>query len=374
MPEVTAYLDNNATTPLHPEVLAVMQEVYRQPHNPSSVHRLGREGAAIVRKAREQLAALVNCLSAEIIFTATGSEANALALGGAEYALVSAIEHASVLNAVRALPHAVIPVTEDGTVNLLALEALLQDAPQGSVMAVMLANNETGAVQPVEAVAELAQRYGARLHVDAAQAVGKIPVDFSALGADTLTVSGHKFGGPQGAAALVRKQVCAIAPQVVGGGQEQGLRGGTENVAAIAGFGKAAELADANRAHIEALEPALRALESRILALSEKTEVIASKVRRLPNTSCIATPGLANETQLMALDLAGIAVSAGSACGAGRVEESHVLRAMGVAEDISRGAIRISTGWATQPEALETYFEHWSALYRRRNAPDAQAA
>lgn len=357
-----AYLDYNATAPVRAGVLARMQAVLAQAGNPSSVHGRGRLARAAVERSRDALAAALGAPSAGVIFTSGASEANALALTGLGPGRVvaCAVEHPSVLaHAAR-----IVPVDKTGTVDLAALDAVLADEGAGAVVAVMLANNETGLISPVAEVAALARGHGAWLHCDAAQALGKVAVDLAALGADSLSVSAHKMGGPQGAGALVLADPDApLRPLIAGGGQERFRRAGTENVAAIAGFAAA-------------LEPDLAAEAARIGLLRDRMEeavlgavadavVIGRGHGRLPNTSAIALPGVPAERAVMMLDLDGVMVSAGSACSSGKIGKSHVLDAMGLGETAGE-TIRISLGWASEERDVERFLGAFARLARSR--------
>jgi cysteine desulfurase len=362
-----AYLDYNATAPVRPEVAAAVAEALARVGNPSSVHRAGRTARAAVETARAQVAAMAGCRPSEVVFTSGGSEANMAALtrSGAARLVVSAVEHDSVTEtaAGSGLPVATAPVDADGVVDLAALESILAGYPRdgGTLVSLMLANNETGVIQPVAEAAALVRRHGARLHCDAVQAAAKIPLDFNTLDADYLSLSAHKIGGPQGVGALVVREVCALVPLVRGGGQEQGRRSGTENVPGIAGFGVAASLAGLP-ARIAALRDAW---ERRVRDSAPEAVILAAGAARLPNTSCVALPGVGSETQVMALDLAGVGVSAGAACSSGKVKSSRVLAAMGCGPDLAGSAIRISLGWATSEEDMDRLFAAWSALRSR---------
>jgi len=329
--------------------------------NPSSTHWAGLPAHAAVERARAQVAALLRCSSDEIVFTGTGSEANNLALKGApaERLIVSAVEHPSVIEAAKASgkPVDVLPVDGSGVVDLAALDGLLATGPK-ALVSVMLANNETGVIQPLRDVVALAQKHDALVHCDAVQALGKIAVNFGLLGVDTLSVSAHKLGGPVGAGALVIRDGLPVTALLQGGGQELRRRAGTENVAAIAGFAAAAE---EKRIEIRHLRDAL---EERL----EGAVIFGAAAERLPNTSCFALPGLSAETALMALDLAGIAVSSGSACSSGKVAKSHVLAAMGLPPELAGNAIRVSLGWTTTAADIEHFITAWDRLAARRKA------
>ncbi|MEE9249880.1 MAG: cysteine desulfurase family protein, partial [Alphaproteobacteria bacterium] len=275
----------------------------------------------------------------------------------------------------------IAPVDPDGVVDLEALAELLQSRPDDggfdgrqTLVAVMLANNETGVIEPVAEAAEIAHAHGALLHCDAVQAVGKIPIEVDSLGADLLSLSAHKTGGPQGAGTLVVRQGVALTPQLAGGRQERGLRAGTENVAAIAGFGAACDLAGEDLEGQARLARLRDDLEARIGAIAPGAKVFGGGAPRLANTSCFTMPGVSSETQVMALDLAGIAVSAGAACSSGKVAVSHVLRAMGVAEDEASSAIRVSLGWRSRRQEIDKFLAAWRGLYARAGAKSASAA
>jgi cysteine desulfurase len=367
------YLDWNATAPLRPAARAAMLTALEGCGNPSSVHREGRLARRLVEDARAQVAALIGAEPRNVVFTSGGTEANMLALTpglqlGTETApcdrlFVSAIEHPSVLAGGRFAHSEVetIPVTPDGVIDLDALRRQLAPTrrPLVSIMAV---NNETGVVQPVQAAAAIVHDAGGLLHVDVVQAVGRTHFDVNAIQADLVTVSAHKIGGPQGVGALVRRdeRMHVAEPLVKGGGQERGLRAGTENVAAIAGFGAAAaETAVAfarERAHVARLRDRL---EAELLALSAESVIFGAAAERVANTTLFAHPGIKAETALIALDLDGVAVSSGSACSSGKVAASHVLAAMGVAPALARGAIRVSFGYASTQDDVEGFLQAW---------------
>ncbi|NBX04417.1 MAG: cysteine desulfurase [Alphaproteobacteria bacterium] len=367
------YLDYNATAPVFPEVVQKMAEILSAPHNASSVHSFGREAKRVLEAARKTIADSISAWPNEVIFCGSGTESNITALRGfsGRRVLVSAVEHSSVLKpspAGRGLGEGIIPVDKNGIVDLAALEKILGSphpgplpAGEGVLVSIMLANNETGVIQPIAEVAKICKAHSAILHCDAVQALGKIPVDFGALGADLLTLSAHKCGGPVGAAALVVRRDLPFTPLFTGGGQESGRRAGTENIAAIAGFAKAAELIDLEK--MAALRGWLDAMEAELESYG--ATVFGKPPPRLPNTSCISMPNVGNEVQLMDFDLAGFAVSAGSACSSGRIEVSHVLTAMGVPKDIAGTAIRVSGGWGTTQKDVEQFTEQWIALRRR---------
>ena len=365
------YLDYNATAPLRPEVREAMIGALAMTGNPSSVHAEGRAARAAIDTAREQVAALVGARPEDVIFTSGGTEANALALhlrhGNARHYFASAVEHPSVLANVPA-ETSQIPVSSDGVVDLDWLAAAIEKTGENAgrpFVSLMLANNETGAIQPVRRAAEIVHAAGGVMHTDAVQAPGRIPLDINALDADLLTLSAHKIGGPKGVGALVLKPGTAIEPLLKGGGQEGRRRAGTENVAGIVGFGIAAELARKYVGNARKLDDLRRELEDGARALVPEAVIVSSAVPRLPNTTCIAVAGAKAETLVIGLDLAGVAVSAGSACSSGKVEASHVLTAMGLDPEIAAGAIRVSLGFSTRNTDIQVFLEAWSGLVAR---------
>ena len=359
------FLDHNATTPLRPAVIVAMVAVMGEAGNPSSVHAQGRAARRRVETARRQVADAIGLpAGGEIIFTSGGTEANHLALRGLKTEgriLRSAIEHDCVRAAV---PEAgIIPVTPQGIVDLVALERLLAEG--AAVVSVMAANNETGVIQPIAEVVRLAHAAGALVHCDAIQIVGKAAFDMAALGVDLATVSAHKLGGPQGMAALALAPKVPVRALTTGGGQEKGYRAGTENVAGIVGFGLAIEAAVAELADYGRLAVLRDRLAARLIEIDPATAVFGAEAPRVANTLNVAMPGVKAETQVMAFDLAGIGLSAGSACSSGKVRTSHVLTAMGVAPDLAQTAIRISLGRCTTDEEIDRMIEAWRALRAR---------
>jgi cysteine desulfurase len=356
------YLDYNATAPLRPAVIEAMAEVLAAPSNPSSVHRFGRAAKKRVEDARARLAELVSCFPNEMILLGSGTEANNLVLrsfAGLEV-WVSAVEHASVLKTVPDAPR--LPVTRQGRIDLDALAERLRSGPGPALVSVMLANNETGVIQPVREVVELCRPLGIKVHCDAVQGMGKMPVDAGMLGVDFMTLAAHKMGGPVGAAALVVRQGSVTVPQMNGGGQEFNRRAGTENVAALVGWAKAIEIAKQDD-WSSSLRGWLDAMESRLVAAG--ADVLGQEVPRLPNTSTLRMPGVKAETQLMHFDLSKIAVSAGSACSSGRIEPSAVVTAMGLDPAAAGEVIRVSGGWATQESDIAAFEHAWLALWQR---------
>lgn len=352
---MSVYLDHNAATPLDPRVWAAMEPFLGEHFaNPSSIHGSGRLARAAVDQAREQVASLVNAHSSQVIFTSGGTEANNLALKGvmANYPegrlAVSAIEHASVMAPARALAEQrrgldIIAVNESGQVTPSAVAAVM--SAHTRLVSVMAANNETGVIQDIAAISEIARRGGALFHCDAVQAAGRLPLDFAAAGVQFMSLSAHKIYGPKGVGALIADRGVELQPLLHGGGQERDMRGGTENVAAIVGFGMAAELAAREWASRAAAGLRLRRhFEQRLRRELPEIVIVAEGAERLANTVMVLVPGIDGETLLLRLDQAGIAVSSGSACAAGSTEPSHVLAAMGLVQDAGRSAIRISFG------------------------------
>ncbi|MDA5193557.1 cysteine desulfurase family protein [Govanella unica] len=355
------YLDHNATTDLRPEAMAAMSELWTHVGNPSSVHGAGRVARQAMDRARAAVARAVNVKPAEILFTSGGTEANATALGGFGWSRVfySATEHDSVR---AALPEAApLPVDGAGLLDLEALQAALADGP--ALVAVMLANNETGTIQPIAEIAAMVHAAGGHLHVDAVQALGKISVDVRALQADSMSLSAHKLGGPAGIGALVIREGLDLRPLLSGGGQEMRRRSGTENLIGIVGFGAA--VSRANPAEFAEAARLRDLIESLIAEVAPDAHVFSAGVARLPNTLCVAMPGVPSETQVMALDLKGICVSAGSACSSGKVQRSHVLAAMQVPDDLARTAIRVSLGRNTDEAEVRRFVDGWIGHYRK---------
>ena len=347
----TTYLDANATEPLRPAARAAMLAALDEVGNPSSVHASGRAARRVLEDARE---AIARRFGGEVVFTSGGTEADALAihaLGHGRRLLIGATEH----DAIRAarLDAEVLPVDAHGRLDLDALEAALPGGP--ALVCLMLANNETGTIQPVAEAAAICRRYGARLHVDAVQAAGRIQTDLGAIGASSLAISSHKLGGPAGAGALVLADGMDGPALITGGGQERGRRGGTPAVAVIAGFAAAAQEPARD------LLPLRNAIE---LAATASGGIVLGGPDRLPNTSCIALPGVAAQTQLITLDLAGVQVSAGAACSSGKVARSHVLEAMGLGA-LAGEAIRVSLPWNAVPADVAAFAAAYAAMVSR---------
>lgn len=338
-----------------------MVDAMAVPGNPSSLHGWGRRTRAMIEHARRGLAERLAVAPDRVIFTSGGTEANHLALigTGGDW-LVSAIEHASIREAVSA--PAMIPVDDQGRIDLAGLQELLrQHRPR--LVSVMLANNETGVIQPVAQVADLVHAHGSLLHCDAVQAFGKLPCALTDLGADLLTLSAHKLGGPPGVGALVVREGLDPRPLQQGGGQERRRRAGTENVPGIVGFGAALAVTT----DWVAVRQLQERLERLVRSVRPDAVVAGGDADRLPNITCLVTPGLPAETQLMALDLAGVAVSSGAACSSGKVGPSHVLAAMGLPLDLAHCAIRVSLGWTTTLAQVHRFVDAWTGLQARRH-------
>lgn len=376
------YLDWNATAPLRPEARAAMAAAFDCIGNPSSVHAEGRAARFLVEQAREQVASLLSAEARNVIFTSGGTEANALALSPAlgsgpdkaprDRLLISAIEHPSVRAGGRFGPATIeeLPVSIAGAVNLAGLRARLEALRAAGeavrpLVALMHANNETGVIQPIAAAADIVHDMGGLLHVDAVQSAGKIDCDIKALRADLVAISAHKLGGPKGVGALVKRAetVHIGDPLFKGGGQERGSRGGTENVIGIAGFGAAAEAAAKGLVATGRRLAELRdRLETMLRDVSPDAVVFGADAERLPNTTMFAAPGIKSETALIALDLAGVAVSSGSACSSGKVAGSPVLAAMQVPARLAVGAVRVSLGPASADRDIEVFINAWRNL------------
>ncbi len=375
MPE-RSYFDWNASAPLREQARRAFEEALALTGNPSSVHAEGRAARAVVEKAREQVAALVGARPGDVFFTSSGTEANVLALSPAwesaaekrprDRLFISAVEHASVQAGGRFSNALVeeLPVDAEGRLSLDVLQKTLPKSTR-PLLSLMLANNETGVIQPVAEAAALVHAAGGFLHVDAVQAVGRIACDINTLGADFLTLSAHKIGALKGVGALVRarEELHLADPLIRGGGQERGLRAGTENVAGIAAFGAAAAAAQARReAETKHMLGLRNKLEAALRAIAPDTVIFGEAAERLPNTTLFTLPGMKAETAVIAFDLEGIAVSSGAACSSGKVRPSHVLAAMGVSPALTRGAVRASLGWETAEIDVERFQIAWRKL------------
>jgi cysteine desulfurase len=368
-----AYFDWNATAPLRAEARAAMVAALELTGNASSVHGEGRAARHIIEEAREKVANLLCAEARNVTFTSGATEANMLALTPSistadekarrDRLFVSAIEHPSVRSGGRFPAKLVeeLPVTGDGLVDLHALRRAIARAER-PLVSVMLANNETGVIEPIREIADIVHTANGMLHVDAVQGPGRIDCRIGDLGADLMSLSAHKLGGPQGAGALIRRGDSHIAePLIKGGGQERGQRAGTENVAAIAGFGAAAAMA-ANQADAASMTALRDRLEAGIQAATPQAVIFGVGAPRLPNTTLFAVAGIKAETAIIAFDLNGIAVSSGSACSSGKVRASHVLRAMGMEPALVQGAVRVSLGWSTCETDVERLLNAWNKV------------
>lgn len=354
------YLDHNATSPLRSSAKAAMLAAMDMTGNAYSVHGEGRAAHKLIDEAREAVARALGVIAPMVVFTSGGSEANNLAIKGVgvDRLILSAIEHPSVFEAAKVSGKSVelIPVTSDGVIDLDALRFMLP-GPK-ALISVMLANNETGVIQPLREIVALAQEYGALVHTDAVQMFGKLPVNFTLLGVDMMTISAHKLGGPGGAGALVVRDGLALQPLIHGGGQELRRRAGTENLLAITGLAAVSG---------ETM-PDIKFLRDHLELTLEDAVIFGSNTERLPNTTCFAVPAMNAETLLMSFDLEGIAVSSGSACSSGKVAKSHVLGAMGFVPEISGAAIRVSLGWNTTSGDIEHFIAVWRRIRARHKA------
>jgi cysteine desulfurase len=374
------YLDHNATSPLRPAAREAMLAALSETGNASSVHREGQAARARVEHARTQVAGLVGADPQAVVFTSGATEAVATALSPelelsgrtvtCDVLLVSAIEHPAVRAGGRfaADKIEIIPVDGAGLVDQAALDVMLarhKGAGRRPLVSVMAANNETGVIQPLSEIAKLVHAAGGALHVDAVQIVGRYPFDLETSGADLISISSHKLGGPQGAGAVIAWNAgTRVPPLLRGGGQERGTRAGTENVAAIAGFGAAAEEAANTIAEgVGRLATMREQVENGIRTILPSAAIFSEAALRVPNTTCFAVPGMTAETALIAFDLAGVAVSSGSACSSGKVAASETLKAMKVDPALAKGAIRVSTGWSTQENDIARFLEVFARVY-----------
>jgi cysteine desulfurase len=360
------YLDHNATAPLRVEARAAMLDALDLTGNPSSVHADGRRVRAIVERAREQVAALVGAAPADVVFTSGATEANAWVMsGGWDTIFVAGHEHASVLEpARRSGAHVVsIPVASDGVARAEVIADHILRGPRNygrALISLQLANSETGVLQPVQETSAFATAHGVLTHTDAVQAMGRMPVSIDDLGGDYLSLTAHKFGGPKGIGALVLRNGAPLRCLIAGGGQERSRRAGTENVAAIAGFGAAAVAVMAEVGVVARMCQLRDMLEAQVLQRTPAAVVIGAGAERLCNTSCIALPGLKAETLVIKFDLAGVSLSAGAACSSGKVGESHVLAAMGLPRVVAQSAIRISLGPTTTEQDIASCLAAWT--------------
>ncbi len=372
------YLDYNATAPLRPEARVVMLAAIDSGiGNASSVHAHGRAARAVIDQAREQVGQLVGSKATEVVFTSGATEAANWAVSAPWSIIYSAnIEHPAVLLPIKrsTARHVVLPVDANGVIDVVAAATLFSEnaksggnaAGDRQLLVVQMANNETGVLQPVRQLVVLARELGITVLTDAVQAIGKQLVDFTGLGVDMMMVSAHKFGGPPGVGALVVRDGVDLPVLIAGGGQERNRRGGTENVPGIAGFGAAAEAADRDLASFLELAKLRDRAEEFVSATTPDAVVIAKDARRLANTSCLAVPGRRGETSVIKFDLAGVSLSAGSACSSGKTAKSETLDAMGLDEKLATSALRVSLGWATTLEDIAAFEQAWASIMGER--------
>ncbi|MCJ8322631.1 MAG: cysteine desulfurase [Hyphomicrobiales bacterium] len=375
------YLDYNATAPVRPKVKQAVMAALDLVGNASSIHQEGRKARGLIETAREQLAGLINAQTKEITFTSGGTESNNLVLASNLGALgkkqplaatlLGATEHPSLIKAQELSPRPVdiIKVDHNGLLDLTHLQQLLAGWKDKSdlpvLVSVMLVNNETGVIQPIDKIVEIVRKFGGFVHLDAVQALGKMPIDFADLNVDLMSLSAHKIGGMLGAGALVIRLGVLVDSYIKGGGQELGLRAGTENIPAIAGFGIAAIECVVDLEKISHYNDMRQKLEVLIQAISADAVIFGQNTPRVATTSCFAIANVTAERALMSLDLAGIAVSSGSACSSGKVSQSHVLKAMGYANDLALCGLRISFGWDTKPQDLDEFITEYTKIYQR---------
>ncbi|MEI6187146.1 MAG: cysteine desulfurase family protein [Alphaproteobacteria bacterium] len=370
------YLDHNATSSLLTEVKNAMVSLLGITCNPSSIHSLGRGAKSIMEASRNSILAALHASADKysLVFTSSGTEANNLFIHNFtnSHLFVSSIEHDSIMQPSLSTKQMIkIRVDHNGLLDLDHLEAALAQAgPGNKIVSVMYANNETGVIQNMKAIARIAHRYNALLHSDAVQAFGKIDINLANLDIDLITISSHKCGGPVGAAALLYKKSIVLHSQMMGGGQERGLRSGTENIAAIAGIGKVADLITVINDQYTNIRKLRDLLESKILLIAPEVKIFSRSVPRLPNTTCFIMPRVASDVQLIHFDLSGFAVSAGAACSSGKVKTSSVLLAMDVGEDIANTAIRVSLGISNTVEEVNNFITVWQSVYKRLSAAD----
>lgn len=366
------YLDYNATAPIRSEVIKLMTKVMEEGGNPSSVHAFGRKAKARLEAARAQIAMQVNCRAQMIVFTSGGTEANNMAIlsSGRSRLITTNAEHDSVgaLAARFDGDVEILRVNEHGLVNASELEQYMQNNGEGAVVSILYANNETGVLQDIEQIVKIAHDAGALVHIDAIQALGKIPIDFMAMKVDMMSLSSHKIGGPQGIGALVVHEKLPIKSLIVGGGQEIGRRGGTENIAGIAGFGEAASMIPGSIEKMEEVGVWRDEIEAKIAARTSDADFLGKNTKRLPNVSTIYMPDVKSETQVMNFDLDKICISSGSACSSGKVKSSHVIEAMTNNENIASSTIRMSMGWNTTKSEADAFAQSWIRQYDKKHS------
>lgn len=368
------FLDHNSTTPISHEVILGLQELLELPLNASSTHRSGRGARKIIEKARNDIAISLGFDLREdgynILFTSSGTEANNIAIHSfAEKEVIfSAVEHLSIIApAVNSKCYFKVNVDSDGSISIDQLKEILSGIDGDVLVSVMFANNETGIIQNIQEIAEIVHSYNGFLHCDAVQAYSKVPVNIKDLGCDLLTISAHKCGGLQGCGVLVFKDNIKLKPLFHGGGQEKGLRSGTENVLAIASLGIVARNIDKKIKNFQQISLLKKYLEHEIKKIENNSCIIGEKVARLPNTTLVSMPGVSSNVQLIKFDLENIAISVGSACSSGKISNSYVLEAMGVKSEVANSVIRVSLGEATTLNEINYFIRSWIKIYNSKN-------
>ena len=361
------YLDYNATGIVRPKVIDGIVEALGIQANASSVHKFGFAAKKLIEKSRNDLADFIKAEPKDIFFTSGGTESNVSVINSYKRKLIiSSIEHESVFETAKniGINTEIIPVDKNGIINLDFLDKILQDNKEPSLVSIMLANNETGIIQPISEAAKIIKYHGSLLHCDAVQALGKIKVDVQKLGAQILSFSAHKIGGPQGVGAIWVKNGVKLNSLLTGGAQENFKRAGTENISGIHGF--ACAINDISFDEMHKLKSLRSKLEDKLTNIAP-INIYSYDKDRLPNTTCFSISGISREAQLIALDLDGIAVSSGSACSSGKIAHSHVLKAMGASEKDLDSAIRVSSGWNTNNSDIEKFIDSWSKIYFNNN-------
>ena len=372
MAAVTTYLDYNASAPLRPGVEHAVLRGLKAPGNPSSIHRSGRTVRRLFEDARDGLLSLFERSDVRLVFTSGGTEANNLAINGARQLgvkriLVSGVEHPSVLQPAEqsGLPITHVNVERSGALDTKDLEQQLSASDEPALVCVMAANNETGVMQPIGQISEICRPHKALLHTDAVQCFGKSDLSSGFGQADLISVSAHKIGGPLGIGALIFRSDLHVGASILGGGQEIGYRSGTENVSGALGFAESARLCAADSDYAARMATLRADLEQGLKDISSDIIIFGEQADRIPNTTCFAEPGIPAETAVMALDLSGFAVSAGSACSSGKVSRSHVISAMGWDDNIAGSSIRVSLGWGTEEDHIERFLDAWTSIRTR---------
>jgi len=368
---MNTYLDYNATAPIHKEVLEALFPLMSNPANPSSIHKDGRVAKSLVENARKVIMNYlgIDNISHDVIFTSGGTESNNLVLSSFVNAhlFVGATEHASILKCCGLFKKcSLIPVDQNGLIDLAVLENLLRSSnSECKLVSISHANNETGVIQDLKPITDISHKYGAFLHSDMAQSLGKIPISFADLNVDIATISSHKIGGFQGASAVIKKANVQLSTMLHGGGQERGFRAGTENVYAIASFAEAVKLIDKKLVEFEEVRKLRDYMEDSFMETSSNVKIYSKNCNRLPNTSYVSMLGVDHQTQVMLLDMKGFSISAGSACSSGVIKDSHVLSAMDRNDKFASGAIRISLGTETTHAQIENFIRAWQDVYKQ---------